>query len=84
VTGVRVVQNFIPGALMRVELVAPDGTATTVWTGPDAAAYAPNQIGIFETRFTRLGRPVARVKLTLDTKRVPGWKEIDAVGLLFN
>ncbi|MCU0794176.1 MAG: tetratricopeptide repeat protein, partial [Opitutaceae bacterium] len=80
-TGVRVVQNFNPGALLRIELIAPDGTAATVWTGPDTTAYPKNQIGIFEARFSPPEKPVAKVKLTFDTKRVPGWKEIDAVGL---
>lgn len=78
----RVYQNFNPGALMRIELIAPDSTATTVWTGPDTTAYAPNQIGILEVRFPPPETPIARVKLTLDTKRVRGWKEIDAVALV--
>ncbi len=83
-TGVRVVQNFNPGALMKVELVAPDGTKTTVWTGPDTTAYPPNAVAVFETRFARSEKPVAAVKLTFDTKRVRGWKEVDAVGLLMS
>jgi hypothetical protein len=81
-TGVRVFQNFNPGALMRIELIAPDGAATTVWTGPDITAYAAQQIGIFETRFPVSEKSVAKVKLTLDTARGPGWKQIDAVALL--
>jgi hypothetical protein len=76
-----VVQNFNPGALLRIEWIAPDGTAATVWTGPDTTAYPQNQIGLFETRFPPTEKPVAKVKLTFDTKRVRGWKEIDAVGL---
>jgi tetratricopeptide (TPR) repeat protein len=81
-TGVRVFQNFNPGALIRIELITPDGSAATVWTGPDTTSYVARQIGIFQTRFPPSEKPVAKVKLTLDTARLPGWKQIDAVGVL--
>jgi hypothetical protein len=81
-TGVRVFQNFNPGALVKIELITEDGRAMTVWEGPDTTPYAKNQIGVFETTFPRTEKSVVRVKLTLDTKRIGGWKEIDAIALL--
>jgi hypothetical protein len=80
-TGVRVVQSFNPGAVVKIELIDAAGATSSVWTGPDATAYARGQIGVLEIKFPASAQRVAKVRLTLDTKRVPGWNAIDAVGL---
>lgn len=79
--GLRVVQSDNPGALMRIEVLSAAGEATTVWSGPDATVYGRNAIGVLEIAFPPPVFPVARVRLTLDTRRVPGFNAIDAVGL---
>jgi hypothetical protein len=81
-TGVRVVQNFNPGAAVRIDVVDETGAATAVWQGPDVTAYAKNTIGVLEAVFPATSAPVARIRLVLDTKRVSDWNEIDAVELL--
>lgn len=80
--GVRVVQSFNPGAIMAIEVFDDQGAASTVWTGPDLTRYAASQIGVLETTFERTARPIVRVRLTLDSKRVAGANSIDAVGLI--
>lgn len=81
-SGVRVVQSFNPGAIAKVEVIATDGSASLVWTGPDATVYAANTVGVLEITFPAPAQPIARVKLTLDTARIRGSNAIDAVALL--
>lgn len=80
--GVRVVQSFNPGAIIRIEVSAEAGAATTVWTGPDSTVYPRGEIGVLAVTFPPTAQPVARVKVVLDTKSVSGWNEIDAVELI--
>ncbi|MDX2187651.1 MAG: hypothetical protein SFV32_12010 [Opitutaceae bacterium] len=77
----RVHQNFNPGSLSRVEVTLSDGTILDLWTGTDRTAYAPNQVGVFKLQLPDKLGPVAKVKLTFDTKRTKGWEEVDAVSL---
>lgn len=81
-SGVRARQVYQPGAISRVELFDADGVGTTVYNAPDTTVYPPGKIAWFVTRFTRVPRLVNRVRLTLDSARVPGWNEIDAVQLV--
>ena len=81
-TGIRVVQSFNPGAITAIEVFDDQGAASIVWTGPDLTRYAAGQIGVLETMFARTARPIARVRLSLDSKRVAGANSIDAVGLI--
>jgi hypothetical protein len=80
--GLRVVQSFNPGAIVRLEVIDESGTVSTVWTGPDTTVYPARQIGILSVTFPPTERPVAQVRVILDTRRVAGWNEIDAVQLL--
>jgi len=80
--GIQVIQSFNPGAIMRLEVIDEAGAASTVWTGPDLTPYAARTIGILRVAFPPTERPIARVRVTLDTRRVAGWNEIDAVRLI--
>jgi hypothetical protein len=79
---VRVVQNFNPGAIMRIEVIDEAGAATKVWSRPDVTAYAKNEIGTLVARFPVTEKPIGRVKLVVDAKVVAGFNEIDAVQLV--
>ncbi|MBL8736257.1 MAG: hypothetical protein JNL12_07530 [Planctomycetes bacterium] len=81
-TSLRIVQSHAPGAIVRLEAIAADGTAAVVWTGPDATIYPKQSIGVLTATFPATAQPVARFKIVLDTKRVADWNEIDAVELL--
>ena len=74
-----VYETFNPGALYRVTAFKLDGEEVELWkgTGPDHAGPGHGRVGNpgqgdFKTN---------RVKLYIDSKNVPGWNEIDAVGL---
>ncbi|MBX3744735.1 MAG: hypothetical protein KF833_05450 [Verrucomicrobiae bacterium] len=81
-TAVRVRQVFNVGAISRIEVFDPAGVGTTVFSGSDTNAYTPRQIAWFIIRFPTTGRPVQRVRITLDSPRVRGWNEIDAIQLV--
>ncbi len=80
--GVRARQVYNPGAISRVELVDTNGVSMVVYNSPDTTVYPSGKIAWFVTRFTRVPRPVNRVRLILDSARVSGWNEIDAVQLV--
>jgi len=81
-SGIEVTQSFNPGAIVRLEVYDESGAARTVWTGPDTTPYTANQIGVLKVTFPTTALPVVRVKVILDTRRVAGWNEIDAVKLI--
>lgn len=81
-TGVRVVQSYHPGAIVRIEAIDADGRASELWKGPDATAYTKARIGVLDATFSRTTFPVQKVRIVLDTKRSAEWREIDAVGLV--
>jgi hypothetical protein len=81
-SGIEIIQSFNPGAIVRLEVLDESGAASVVWTGPDTTSYAANQIGVLKVPFPTTAQPVVRVKVTLDTRRVAGWNEIDAIKLI--
>lgn len=77
---VRVYETFNPGALVRITAFALDGSEVEVWSRPRVVVR--NE----EARIARLPFKTRvltnRIKIYLDSPAVPGWNEIDAVGLL--
>jgi hypothetical protein len=74
-TAVHLHQQFNPGAVLRVEAVQPEGPRT-LWSGVDTLQKTMWRIDLSEAV------QVDRLRIHLDTRRVPGWNEIDAVGVL--
>jgi uncharacterized protein DUF1549 len=74
-----VYETFNPGALYRVTVFKADGTEVEVWKGKDPTPVGSGK-GVsvipIKTDFK-----TKRVKIYLASKDVPGWNEIDAVGL---
>lgn len=81
-SGLRVRQNFNPGAISQVDLIDVDGGLQTVFSGIDTTVYTPGGIGWFQLAFPPTAKPVERVRIGLDSVRVRGWNSIDAVQLL--
>ncbi|HEY6643912.1 hypothetical protein [Povalibacter sp.] len=81
-TQIRIRQNYNPGAIIKVELIAERGSKQTVWQGVDDQAYAPGTIGWFDRSFDKTTDKIKGARITLATNAVPGWNEIDAVQLL--
>lgn len=76
---VRVHETFNPGAVARLLAGRGDGTWTLLWSGEDPTREAP---GWFEPRLEGAGFATRRLRLIVDTDRVPGWNELDAVELV--
>jgi hypothetical protein len=78
-TAVVVHENDAPGAVEKVSVFDEDGKEFEVWTGTDptprTAGRGTSVIPI-KTDFK-----IKKVKIYLDSPAVPGWNEIDAVGL---
>ncbi len=72
---IRIHASFNPGAVVRVLGGTDDGNLRELWAGTSAAE--PMQvIGISPPA------EITRIRLELDTAKVPGWNEIDAVALI--
>ncbi|MCE9610541.1 MAG: hypothetical protein K8R23_10140 [Chthoniobacter sp.] len=75
---VRVRETCGPGCIEKVAAVLENGTEVVIWQGRQTPAE-----GIAEPAFNAPAGLLARgVKVYLDTKRVPGWNEIDAVEMV--
>jgi|GEM_PF-767720 len=71
-------ENCAPGAVIRIMAVNDVGGETLLWQGD-----APKAAAVSNTPFAAAGSVMTnRVKVYLDTKKVPGWNEIDAVQLI--
>lgn len=80
--GVDVYETFNPGALVRITTFDADRTETTLWEGTDPTPTdAKDGKGISQIRFEKPLK-LSTVRLYLDSPAVPGWNEIDAVGLV--
>lgn len=79
VRAVIVHETFNPGALVKVSAFNPAGDEVVAWEGDDPTPRGkPRGISVIPVK---LDFPVQRIKLTIDSPAVPGWNEIDAVGV---
>lgn len=77
---VSVVESHNPGAIRKVVAVLPDGTESPIWEG----IMEPSDADELVSSDFKVASPVRAqsVKVYLDTARVPGWNEIDAVQIV--
>ena len=71
----RIHASFNPGAVVRVLGGTGDGDLRELWTGVSPAETV-------QTIPISPPAEITRIKLELDTAKVPGWDEIDAVALI--
>jgi len=77
---VDVYENYTPGALVRVTAFKADGTEVDAWRGVDPT---PKGAGSGVSKIpVSLNFETWRIKLYIDSIHVPGWNEVDAVGLV--
>lgn len=76
---VLVYETYNPGALNRVTVFRLNGEEVEVWKGKDPTPRNSG-MGTSEIKF-RVPFKTNRVRIYLESKKVPGWNEIDAVGL---
>ncbi|MEE8143683.1 MAG: discoidin domain-containing protein, partial [Planctomycetota bacterium] len=71
-------ETYNPGAVTEIEVMAPGGQFRRIWSGSDPTEQAPGDF-IVDYPFSFAARTV---RVHLDTTRVKGWNEIDAIGLI--
>ena len=79
VDGVRVHETWSAGAVARIQAKAPDGSWDTIWEGTAPRDLAPLW---FEPALRHTSYTTNAIRIVLDTNRVAGWNEIDAVELV--
>ncbi len=72
-------ETFNPGAVVRVDDVTDPAAPVALWQGEAAPVSQPADVAQVTLAAPR---PIAAVRLVLDTRRVPGWNEVDAIGLI--
>jgi len=78
-TAVRVHETYNPGSLVRVMVLSDKDEETLAWEGEDPTPRDQGKgVSVIPIK---PDAPVKRVKLYFDSAAVPGWNEIDAVGL---
>lgn len=78
-TAIEVHETHNPGALAAVSILTPQGEVLELWRERDVKPAA--EAGRVLQIDLPLGFEVERVLLQFDSESVPGWNEIDAVGL---
>ena len=75
---VRIRETFNPGAITKVVALTAANEESLIWEGQAPPAIAPVEMVLKPTKPATSNR----IKIHLDTTRVPGWNEIDAVELI--
>lgn len=76
---VMVHETYNPGALIKVSLLKLDGEEVVAWEGKDPIKIDDGKgVAVIPVK---ADFPVARVKVYFDSPAIPGWNEIDAIGL---
>ena len=76
---ILVYETFNPGALCRVSVSGQDGKEVEVWTEKPGPLKASKRVTVVPTK---VDFPTDRVMLHIASNAVPGWNEIDAVGIV--
>ena len=75
---INIHETYNPGAISKVSALMPDGTERVIWEGT-----MNTEEGVVE-RAVKVPPGVRsdQIRIELDTSRVPGWNEIDAVEIV--
>jgi hypothetical protein len=74
-------ENFSPGAVVKASHYPRFGREQTLWEGTDPTPVGAGS-GVSRLPVTN-NTATGRIKLYIDSQNVPGWNEIDAVGLVY-
>jgi hypothetical protein len=80
VSGIEIYETFNAGAIDKVELITVKGKRIDVPIGTQATGTNASVRSVFNVRCTQ--EPVAAVRVSLDSQRVSGWNELDAIGIV--
>jgi hypothetical protein len=78
ISEIRIRETYNPGAVIKVSVFIENGNEVVVWEGNDTTEQVPSDFTI------KVDKKVISksVKIYLDTAKVSGWNEIDAVQLI--
>lgn len=76
----RIHETYNPGAVNKVSIFTPLGNELVVWQGVDPTPQGSGG-GISKIPLATIWQ-TKKVKIYLASKSVPGWNEIDAIGLV--
>jgi hypothetical protein len=82
---VQVYENCAPGALFKVTIFDEADHEIEAWSGTDPTPSTPASSGSsvpVSTIPISLNTPTRKIKIYLACDKVPGWNEVDAVGLV--
>jgi len=80
VSAVEIYETFNPGAISAIELITADGEHLAVYQGaPGATGQTANKL---RAEVGCTGAPIVAVRVKLASTTVPGWNELDAIGLV--
>ena len=75
---IRIRETFNAGAISKIVATPNNQQENILWDGEASGTQAPTDVVVKPVR----GISSDRIKIHLDTSRVPGWQEIDAVELV--
>ena len=78
---VWIYETYNPGAVTKVTRLGALGAEEVLWEGTDPTPVG-SQGGISKIPLSG-GMSVSRLRIYIDSPAVPGWNEIDAVGLVY-
>jgi hypothetical protein len=76
---VRVRETDHPGAIVKVTAILEDGREIPIWHGAEPTGLTPPYDAAFSAPS---GIKARAVQIELDTRKTPGWEEIDAIELV--
>jgi hypothetical protein len=80
ISAVDIFETYNPGAIQTVHLITTSGQDIVARSGRNGLAAAGSQDTKIAVGCTQ--EPIAAVRVELDSQAVPGWNELDAIGVL--
>ena len=80
ISAVEIYETFNPGAISAIELITADGEHIAAYQGaPGATGQTSNKL---RAEVGCTSSPIVAVRVQLASTTVPGWNELDAIGLV--
>lgn len=80
VSAVEVYETFNPGAVTQLELVTASGARSVVYRA--RAEQLGSATRVLRADIGCTSEPIVAVRVTIDSRAVEGWNEIDAIGVV--
>ncbi len=80
VSAVEVYETFNPGAVTQLELVSASGARSVVYRA--RAEKLGSATRVLRADIGCTSEPIVAMRVTIDSRAVEGWNEIDAIGVV--